>query len=112
MRNLGTRVCSWKQFLYSLDGCEYHIDGDIAVGVTIDLDSRPVHAFDPRIESVLGLRDITFVCGQDAGIRSAERHGPFRKRTVNCVLGCGSKPNPLVAEASRNTAADHRFENI
>ena len=42
----------------------------------------------------------------------AESHRPFRKGSVDRVLGCGAEPNPFISETSCDTARDHRLQHI
>ena len=53
MGDLGARVGARKQPLCALERLEHHIDGDIPVGVAVDLDAGPVHPLDPGVEIVL-----------------------------------------------------------
>ena len=112
MRDLGARVGAWKQPLRALDRGEHHIDGDIPIRVAVDLDARAMHPLDPGVEVVLRFRDVALVRRLDARIRRAERHGALRERAVDGVLGRGSQPDPLVAEAGRDAAGDHRLQHF
>ena len=101
-----------NSLLRAFDGGQHHVDGDIAVGVAVDLDAGAMHALDPRIEVVLRLGDVALVRRRDAGIRRAERHRALGERAVDGVLGGGAEPDPLVAEAARDAAGDHRLEHV
>ena len=112
MGDLGARVGAREQPLRPLDRGQHHVDGDISIRVAVDLDARPMHPLDPGVEVVLRLGDVAFVRRLDAGIRRAERHRALRERPVDGVLGGGSQPDPLVAEAGRDAAGDHRLQHL
>ena len=61
VRDLGTRVGPREQLLRALECGEVHVDGDVAVGVAVDLDAGAMHPLDPRVEIVLRLGDVAFV---------------------------------------------------
>ena len=103
--DLGARVGSREQLLRPLDRGQHHIDGDVAIGMAIDLDAGAMHPLDPGVEIVLRLGDVAVVRRLDAGIGLAERHGALGERAVAGVLGRGAEPDPLVAEAGRDAVA-------
>jgi hypothetical protein len=111
MRDLGARIGPRKQLLCALDGGQHHIDGDIAIGVAVDLDAGAMHALDPGVELLLRFGDVALVRRVDARIGRAERHGAFRERPVDSVLGSRAQADPLVAEAAHDAARDHRFQH-
>ncbi len=53
MGDFGPRVGAWEQSLRPLDGLKKHIDGDIPVGVAVDLDACPMNPLDPGVEIFL-----------------------------------------------------------
>jgi hypothetical protein len=79
MGDLGSRVGAREYPLRPLDRLEHHVDGDVAVGVAVDLDARPVHPLDPGVEILLRGGDVASVLRLDARIRHAERHGALRE---------------------------------
>ncbi len=112
MSDLGARVGAREEALRAFHGRQHHIDGDVAIGVAIDLDAGAMHALDPGVEFVLRLGDVALVGRRDAGVGRAERHGAFGERSVDGVLGGGPEANPLVAETGHDAAVDHRFEHF
>ena len=44
-----------------LVGGEHAVDGDVAIGVAVELDAGAMHALGPGVEIFLGLGDIAFV---------------------------------------------------
>jgi len=90
MGDLGARVQPRKQPLCPLECREHHIDGDIPVGVAVDLDAGPVHPLDPGVEVVLRRCEVAVVWRLDAGIGHAERHRALRERPVAGVLRGGA----------------------
>ena len=52
-----------EQLLRALDGGEEHVDGDVAVGVAVDLDAGAMHPLDPGVQIVLRLGDVALVGG-------------------------------------------------
>src|ERR1051325_319723 len=58
---MSARVGTREEALRPLEGREHYVDGDIAVGVAIDLDVGAVDALDPGIELVLLEDEIAFV---------------------------------------------------
>ena len=56
MGDLGPRVGPRKQPLRPLERGQHHVDGDIAIGMAVDLDAGAVHPLDPGVEIVLGRR--------------------------------------------------------
>ena len=58
---LGRASARGNELLRPLDRGQHHVDGDIAIGVAVDLDARPMHPLDPGVEIVLRLRDVALV---------------------------------------------------
>src|SRR5262245_51865356 len=71
-----------------------------------------MHTFHPRVQVVLRRGDIALIRRLNSGIWFAESHRPFGKRSVDCVLGCGAKPNPLISKTGCDTACDHRLQHV
>ena len=86
MSDLGARIGTRKEPLRALERLEHHVDGDISIGVAVDLDAGPVHPLDPCVEVVLRGGDVAPIRRLDAGIGLAERHRALRERAIAGVL--------------------------
>src|SRR6185295_11141571 len=71
-----------------------------------------MHTFHPGVQVVLRRGDIALIRRLNSGIRFAESHRPFGKRSVDRVLGCGAESNPFISKPSGDTAGDHRLEHV
>jgi hypothetical protein len=111
MGDLGTCIGSRELLLRALHRRQDHIDRHITVCVAVDLDTRTVHALIPGVQVGLRFRDVAFVRRCDPGIRRAQCHRALGERPVHRVLGGGSEPDPLVAEAGLNAGVDHCLQH-
>ena len=109
---LGRASGRGNESLRPLERGEDHVDGDVAVGVAVDLDAGAVHPLDPGVEVVLGRGDVAVIGRLDARIGRAHRHRALRERAVAGVLGGGAEPDPLVAEAGLDAVLDHGLQHV
>jgi len=88
---VGARVKLQRPFI----GGEDAVDGDIAIGVAVELDMGAVHPFAPGVEIVLRFGEIAVIAGGHADIGLAHRHGAFGQRAVRHMLPGGAQPEPI-----------------
>ena len=79
------------QFLRSLVGCKHHINRDVAVRMTIYLNTGSVHALDPRIKVLLRFGHVAFVRWSDVEIRPAD-----------CIVRSENDPSAVCSEVAPN----------
>src|SRR5271170_2386488 len=110
MRDLRPRIGLRYQPQRSFVSREHMVDGDIAIGMAVELDSSAVHALAPPIEILLRFSDVALIARGRAGIRDAHGHGALRKRAIRGVLKCRAQLDPFIAQSGGHAPSDHRLE--
>src|SRR5215472_16253906 len=70
-----THVWPRHELLRPLVGCEYHVNGNIPVGVAVRLNPSALNPLRPGVQALLRVGDVAAVGRIGACVRRAERHG-------------------------------------